>query len=265
MEIEDRPGELIGQTGLQSDKSSKHRGISGSTLKIIAMVSMLIDHIAAGFLEKGWIPYITNAYGLDSRLVNIWSVADTLMRDIGRLAFPVFCFLLVEGYFHTSSVKRYLGRLFIFALISEIPFDLAIYQSLWYPGHQNVLFTLFLGLLAIYLYELTGKEKQSRLSLLIVLVGVGFLAMAAKTDYSFVGVLLIFVFYVFRDRELMRDLVGAVTMLGAGVIEIAGYVAFIPIHFYNGKRGLRLKYVFYCFYPLHLLVIGLVRMAVFGS
>lgn len=106
----------------------KYKGnyFSGSTLKIIAMLSMLIDHIAAVLVDSRAYPELYGA-----------------MREIGRLAFPVFCFLIVEGYFNTKNVKKYVGRLLIFGVISEIPFDLAIFGR---PGtefaHQNV-FLLF--------------------------------------------------------------------------------------------------------------------------
>lgn len=241
-------------------------GLPGSTLKMLAIVTMLIDHIAAGFIERGLIPALANEYGMDSDIVNTWSVIDSAMRCVGRMAFPIFCFLLVEGYFHTKNIKKYLGRLFVFTLVSEIPFNLAFYNSVWAWEHQNVYFTLFLGLLAVCLCDKIRSAKYGqRIFSILVLVAFGILALLLRTDYEFVGVLLIFVFYVLHDNEFVRDIAGAVTLLGAGMIEIAGFVAFIPMHFYNGERGWRLKYIFYLFYPVHLLIIALVRIAVFGS
>lgn len=243
----------------------KRTGLSGSTLKMLAMVTMLIDHIAAGFIERGLIPALAGEYGMNSDIVNTWSVIDSVMRCVGRIAFPIFCFLLVEGYFHTKNIKKYLGRLLVFALVSEIPFNLAFYNSVWANAHQNVDFTLFLGLLALWLCDKVRQAKRGqRMLSILVLVATGILALLLRTDYDFVGVLLIFVFYVLHDNELIRDIAGAITLLGAGTIEIAGYAAFIPMHFYNGERGWRLKYIFYLFYPVHLLLIALVRIAVFG-
>lgn len=242
------------------------RGISGSTLKIIAMVTMLIDHIGAGFIENGLLPYLAKTYGANAGIVNTWSVIDTVMRCIGRTAFPIFCFLIVEGYYHTKDVKKYLGRLFLFAMISEVPFDLAFMGKVWDPSFQNVDFSLFLGLLTIVICDrvkLTGARYKWVSG--VVLVGLGMIATVMHTDYMFVSVLLIYIFYVFRQQEPIRDIVGAVALLGAGVVEVAGYTAFLPMHFYNGKRGLRLKYVFYFFYPVHILIIALVRIAVFGA
>lgn len=247
-------------------EENQMKGISGSTLKIIAMVSMLIDHIGAGFIEMGLLPHLINVYGAKADVVDTWSVIDTIMRCIGRMAFPIFCFLIVEGYYHTKDVKKYLGRLLLFALISEVPFDFAFRGEVWDASFQNVDFSLFLGLLAIVICDkvrLTGWRYKWVSAL--TLVGLGIIAMVLHTDYTFIAVLLIYIFYVFRQQEPVRDIVGAVALLGAGTIEIAGYVAFLPMHFYNGKRGLRLKYIFYLFYPVHLLIIALVRIAVFGA
>lgn len=241
-------------------------GISGSTLKIIAMMTMLIDHIGAGFIENGLLPHLVDTYGINAGIVNTWSVIDTIMRCIGRMAFPIFCFLIVEGYFHTKDVRKYLGRLFLFAMISEVPFDLAFMGHIWDTSYQNVDFSLFLGLLTIAICDrvkLTGWKHK--LVSALALIGMGIIATIVSTDYAFVAVLVIYIFYVFRQQELTRNIVGAVALLGAGAVEIAGYIAFVPIHFYNGKRGLRLKYVFYLFYPVHLLTIALVRIAVFGA
>ena len=254
------------ETDMKQTEENQIKGISGSTLKIIAMVTMFIDHIGAGFIEKGLLPFLIKTYGAKAAIVNTWSVIDTIMRCIGRMAFPIFCFLIVEGYYHTRDVKKYLGRLFLFAIISEVPFDLAFMGRVWDPSFQNVDFSLFLGLLAIVICDrvkLTGWKHK--LVSACTLVGLGIIAMVMHTDYMFIAVLLIYIFYVFRQQEPMRNIAGAVALLGAGTIEIAGYVAFLPMHFYNGKRGLKLKYVFYLFYPVHILVIALVRIYVFGA
>ena len=116
----------------------KAAGLSGSTLKIIAIITMLIDHIGATIL---WMEIIYNGdqlYGL-----------YYLCRSIGRISFPIFCFLLVEGFMHTSDVKKYAVRLGIFALVSEIPFDLALGQQLIYAKHQDVFFGLVIALLVM--------------------------------------------------------------------------------------------------------------------
>ena len=112
----------------------KQQGISGYWLKLIAVISMLIDHTSAVILEQ--IP------GLEAPAF--------FMRIIGRAAFPIYCFLLVEGFYHTRSRAKYAGRLFLFALISEVPFDLAFSRRMWDFSSNNVFFTLLFGLLVIW-------------------------------------------------------------------------------------------------------------------
>ena len=121
-------------------------GISGSTLKIIAIVTMLIDHTGATVLRA-----ILNQPNIMDNLFNrdVWVSIYSASRSIGRLAFPIFCFLLVEGFVHTRNVYKYAGRMFLFALISEIPFDIALKGNLYIPQKQNVYFTLLIGLLVL--------------------------------------------------------------------------------------------------------------------
>ncbi len=131
---------------MKESMSARTRGITGNTLKIIAIVTMLIDHIGVAIFENGMLKYQDNSLA--------WvSIANLVLRTIGRIAFPIFCFLLVEGFFHTRDIKKYGTRLFLFALISEIPFDLAVFDTWFYPGYQNVYFTLFIGLWVIYWYD----------------------------------------------------------------------------------------------------------------
>lgn len=247
-------------------QENMNKGISGSTLKLIALFTMLIDHVGAVVLEKGYLPYLYDTYGVNSAIVNQWETINTLMRCVGRMAFPIFCFLLVEGYAHTRNVKKYLGRLLLFAFVSELPFNYALEQMWFDARYQNVFFTLFLGLAAVASYDAVCKKsgKDSYLATLLVVFFFGAIAVVLRTDYNFTGVCLIFFFYLFRESEFQRNLYCAIMMLGAGMIEIAGYVAFVPMHFYNGKRGMRLKYIFYLFYPVHFLVLAWVRACLLG-
>lgn len=136
--------------------------LSGSTLKWIAIVTMLIDHIGAVLFENGFIKaYNQQLSGAFSYSVThaVW-YADIWMRRIGRVAFPIFCFLLVEGFFHTSNRKKYALRLGIFALVSEVPFDLAFRSSILEFTYQNVMVTLFIGFLTIWAMEVLAPEKS---------------------------------------------------------------------------------------------------------
>lgn len=127
------------------------KGLSGSTLKLIAIITMLIDHIGAAVIARLLIA------GQGSEMLYKIYYA---MRAVGRVAFPIFCFLLVEGFFYTGSRKKYALRLFGFALLSEIPFDLAFSGKILEFGYQNVFFTLLIGLLTIMLFDAVVKKQE---------------------------------------------------------------------------------------------------------
>ncbi|MBP3913178.1 MAG: hypothetical protein J6D14_02080, partial [Lachnospiraceae bacterium] len=130
---------------------SKGRGLSGAVLKMIAVITMTIDHVGKGIVQQKILKNPEIVSGLLSR-DDLRRLYD-LMRDIGRIAFPIYCFLLVEGFLHTRSRAKYCIRLFLFALISEIPFNLGLYGTLWYKAHNNVFFELGAGLLAVWIWD----------------------------------------------------------------------------------------------------------------
>jgi len=216
---------------------TKYKILSSFHLKLIAMTTMLIDHIGAVLLRD-----------------------QMILRYIGRISFPIYCFLLVEGYVYSKNIKAYLFRLGIFAVISEIPFDLAFYHQIFNWQHQNVFLTLFIGLLSLYIFDFF-KKKDNFIFKLIGLASVGICAVAAeylRTDYGLFGVISIFIFYLLRHEALLRAI--AITFLNGMMSTIQLYAAgcFIPITLYNGKKGYNgniLKLAFYIFYPLHLLIL----------
>lgn len=265
------------QTDTQAGQAStgEKKGIAGSTIKIIAIVSMLIDHIGAGILGRfivtgGYVKVMTSG---DMNAIMQWLVENgrlfytySAMRMIGRLGFPIFCFLLVEGFQRTHDVKKYALRLGIFALLSEIPFDLCFSGKVLEFDYQNVFFTLFLGLLTMIAFDWIEKKEWvagERLnqvvkvifSLAALAVGAG-VAHFLRTDYAAKGVLCIMALYIFRKKKPLQIAAGCVAFLW----EVTAPLAFIPIGFYNGKRGLKMKYFFYAFYPVHLLLIWLVAL-----
>lgn len=207
----------------------KRWGINGFTLKWIALVSMLIDHTGMALFPQ-----------------------YTFMRMIGRLAFPIYCFLLVEGAVHTSDKKRYLERLFLFALISEIPFDLVRTGKPVDFSGQNVFFTLFLGLAAIFLIQSRINKTYS----MILVIAFLFVAQYTQMDYGGGGIFIILLFYVFREQLLAKAAAfAAANIFLYGGIQNYAVLSLIPILCYNGKRGPGMKYWFYIFYPAHLLVL----------
>ena len=198
-------------------------------LKCIAIVSMALDHTGAVLYPS-----------------QIW------LRCLGRIAFPIFCFLIVEGFFHTHDVRRYMGRLGVFALISEIPYDLAFRGVPLEYAHQNVFFTLLIGIGMMVLLE---RNREWPVKAVILLLAM-WLAVLIRSDYNFRGVLLIFVFYIFHEYRWLAVTAGGFwNFLYQGVIQKYGVLSVLPLALYNGERGRKMKYFFYIFYPAHLLLL----------
>ncbi len=223
-----------------------NKGLTGSTLKMIAMIAMLIDHIGAAVLIR--VIYSTG----DMAVYDIYMV----LRKIGRIAFPIFCFLLVEGFVHTSDKKKYAIRLGIFALLSEVPFDLAFQSRAVGFEYQNVFFTLLLGILAMigcqYIEERYPVRNMQVIFMELLTVGVCmWAAELLKTDYGAVGIGCIVLLYMLRGRRFYPLLAGWILYLD----NWTAIFGFLLSLLYNGKRGISLKYVFYLFYPVHLLVL----------
>lgn len=246
------------------------KGISSSTLKFWAMILMIIDHGASVLLGKFLVEngiYDVGRYELSyykellsAGTVGIAYIAFQIIRQgIGRLAFPVFCFFLVEGFQKTRNRQKYMGRLILFTLLSEIPYDLAFYESLFYPKDQNVFFTLLLGFCLLTGFEAAEKMIE-RVEIRFLTYGVITLiaclfAVGLQCDYDFKGILAIALLYLFRFNKTEQMLAGCVAFSW----EITAPLAFIPIAFYNGKRGKSGKYFFYVMYPLHLWLLYLLR------
>ena len=227
------------------------KGLTSNSLKWIAIITMFIDHIGAAIIEKNG---ITLMY---PDMVKV----DWILRGIGRISFPVFCFLLVEGVMHTRNKWKYLINLTIFALISEYPFDLAFRGGITF-AYQNVFWTLFFGLLAMIICQMIEKKQWELKIPAMLLVGAGcaVLAELCNTDYGAMGVALIFVLYITRQDRKLQCICGAICFMW----EITSVISFVFIYFYNGvrKKGMN-KYFFYLFYPLHLLLLFGIRQFFF--
>ena len=233
---------------------------SGTALKTIACITMLVDHIGASCIEAGLLlPELETGEvsGGAWNQISLYQL-DRVLRFTGRLAFPIFCFLLVEGFVHTHDVKKYVRRLFLFALISEMPFDLAFFRTPFDPSAQNVYWTLALGVLAMA--GLKRFEKENGLpgwQGLVWAGGCAALALAANTDYNAIGVIIICALYLTRTNRKWQCLAGALLFM----FELTAPLAFVLVWFYNGQRGAcspLQKKAFYWFYPVHLSVLAAV-------
>lgn len=254
---------------------NRERGISGSTLKLIAVIAMLIDHTVASLLEPAIVSNPAN-YSDDGLLMTPIVIVYWIMRGIGRIAFPIYIFLLLEGFAHTSNRLRYLGRLALFALISEIPFDLALWMSRRQilGGHilefdyQNVFFTLAIGLLTIMLIDKMWECKReiyTKILIACMIAGLGMgLAVLLRTDYDAAGVAAIVVAYALRRWRIPQMAGLCLPLIYFNGIEAVALIDILPVAFYNGRRGWNLKWIFYAFYPVHLLVLGLIRMCIYA-
>lgn len=247
----------------------KKKGIPGSTIKMIAIIAMFIDHTAAVILER-----VMQQQGLNTMLdmgpVEPIVIVYLIMRIIGRLGFPIFIFLLIEGLTHTRNQWKYLFRLFIFALVSEIPFDFAFNLSkeqifsgqLLEFTYQNVFFTLAIGLAAVIgMKTIQEMELNAVLKILfnigIAIVGMG-LGLLLHTDYGAIGVLAIIMMYLFRQRKMLATAMTCIILMFSSFLEASAFLILLPVGLYNGERGWKLKWVFYAFYPVHLLLLWLV-------
>lgn len=225
--------------------------MNSNKLKVIAILTMLIDHIG---------------YALFPEVI--------VLRIIGRLSFPIFAFMVAEGYHYTKSVDKYMIRFGIFAIVSEIPFDLAFHDKFIDIHAQNIFWTLLLGLIALRLYDYY-KDKNKLLGVLSVFVTC-ILSFYFKTDYYVFGILIIFAFNRLRDKPIRKMFVVASLLLLLslvialsmgdftlnGMYQVFSLISLYLIHLYNGKLGMKsvaFKYLLYVFYPLHLSIICIVR------
>lgn len=226
--------------------------LDGSALKLIAVITMLIDHTASVLLRNNAAVLFT----IGNHTLRLY----TAMRNIGRISFPIYAFLIVEGFLHTRNIKRYAGNLLLFAFLSEIPWNLEHSGKLFYSS-QNVMFTLFLGLLGIWVIREYHDNWIKEAGFLVVLLTV---SIFLRADYGCSGFGFILMLYLLRDKKLHQAIIGSCFLSSTW---IAGF-AFIPINLYNGKRGFirntALKYAFYAIYLLHMLALYFIKQALIG-
>lgn len=224
-------------------------------LKWIAVVTMLIDHIGVALVPRDSVWYI-------------------VCRSVGRLAFPLFAFMLAEGYFYTKNFRKYFTRLTVFAIVSEIPFDMMLHGEPVYWGSQNIFFTLLLALGGIAVFDRLAAGGRQTLSLFSLII-TAFAAEILNTDYGAFGILTVFIFYRYRgERKALAAWFTVFTLVFAALNAfgnlpntrsvvlslIGGFAALsvIPMLLYNRQKGYSSKfwqYFFYAFYPVHMAVL----------
>lgn len=230
-------------------------------LHIMAMAFMLCDHI--------WATVVSG---------NDW------MTNIGRIAFPIFAFMIAEGFFYTKDIKKYAKKMFVFALISEVPFNLVVGSRIFYPIHQNVLWTFLIGIGLMWINEnAKGEKLPKRFLVAVITVIMGYiLGIISFCDYYSSGILTVLVFYFFRGRKWQNFVLQALCLWYINTEILSGFyyeweifgtkievlrqsfamLALIPIWLYKGKQGFYnkgIKAFYYWFYPVHLLILWAIR------
>lgn len=205
-------------------------------LKIIALLTMIVDHVGFIFFPD-----------------------ESYLRIIGRLAFVLYAFMLVEGFFYTKNFKKYFSKLTLWAILSEIPFDLAVHGEWFYIYQQNIFFTLLLGLSGMYFIE---KKKSIDFKIIWAVFFIS-AAYILQVDYSWYGLAIIFTFYYFRKNKIFSlvtiqalSLIASINIL---VFQLFAFLGFIPILMYNGKQGKKMGNFYYSFYAVHLAVFAVIK------
>ena len=227
--------------------------LSNFDLKLVAIITMTIDHIGVVFGTPFY----------------------NFLRAVGRLSFPIFAFLLTEGYVHTKSFSKYFFRLLVLALISEVIYDYVFYDSFIYLEANNIFFTLALGLLTLWLLDksrtLVKKYFKEKIDLtiilpityLLIIVFMGLIAEFLNFSYGMLGILVISFFYLFKKNFPLTVLsVSLSTLILGDTMQYFSLLSLILIYFYNKKLGKKCKVFFYLYYPLHILVLGVIRMLI---
>ena len=230
------------------EKFKNLQKINGAQLKYIAFASMFIDHFNKAIIT----PFLTGSGPLN--------VITSIFDILGRIAFPIFCFCIVEGFFKTKSRWKYLRNLLVFATISEIPYDM--FQSAVFINtrSQNILWGLALGLFTIMIIDKLKEKIKKRpvwIFVSIIIVALSSLgSMLISADYEYYAIIIIYIYYLFYDKRLLASSLGFLVIIK----EIYAILGFATVLLYNGEKGKQNKVFNYLFYPVHLLILGIIRM-----
>lgn len=231
----------------EQENLKKFQFFSGAQLKYLAFISMLIDHVNNAIVTP-----MLDGGGFLLYLSNIFSI-------LGRIAFPIFIFFIVEGFFKTSNRKKYLITLLIFGVISEVPFDMFTSKTFFDPHWNNMMFTLALCLITIWIIDSIKNKLDNKvlwyvISIIIVIL-FGFLAMQLSLDYDYHAIVVAYLFYIFYDKPMLGAGLGYLSIIK----ELYSFLGFGMTLTYNGERGRQYKWLNYFFYPVHILILGILR------
>lgn len=268
------------------EKNSGLPIVSGTALKIIAMVGMTVEHFAKIVLAyvtgAVWGPMLKSGLLTDAEFSRIDDFVHLTLYKVGDIAYPLFFLLVAEGYRHTRDRKKYLARMFLFALISELPFDLGFFSVFsaregtfpFYWEYQNVLFTYFFAIACLYGMDqikgrFAGAEGRQRILPAffagVCLIAAGGLAELLQCDYGAFGVITVVLLYWLRDRRVLQACAVLLADSIATGSQPNGFLlaAALAILLYSGKRGKAMpRYFFYLYYPAHIFLFYLVTLAV---
>lgn len=208
---------------------------------------MLIDHVNNALITpmldgEGFLLYISNVFSV-----------------LGRIVFPIFIFFIVEGFFKTSNRKKYLITLLMFGAISKVPFDMFTSRTYFDPYWNNMMFTLALCLITIWIIDSLKENIHNKVfwyvGSIIIVVIFGFLAMKLSLDYDYHAIIVAYLFYIFYDKQLLGADLGYLSIIK----ELYSFLGFVMTITYNGERGRQYKWLNYFFYPAHILILGILR------
>ena len=242
---------------LRDKRKLPHIEVTTTTLKWYACIMLLFYAISMTVIQRGMLGMDgisgaqlqqSLAQQSDQMILSSWAVVFQLL---GGLGIPVVAFLLVEGFLHTENYRAYLIRMLLFALVSEIPFDYAMTGTLFYGGSQNLLFTLAIGLIMLYGLRLFAAGRVMKAGIILAAV---LWSLLMRTQFGLCMILLIAAYYLLRDRK-EKLLVGGIISL----MYVTGPISNFVLKEYNHQLGEHPnQYLFYCLYPAHLAILGLV-------
>ena len=244
----------------------REKGLSGNALKMIACVLMFFDHMSQGVAlnSLGFMPTgVTTSWGIPV----LWgiptaSLLATIATLAGRIAFPIFCFFLVQGILLSGDYKKQIQRLLLFAFIAEVPFDLGLFGQIFYWDHQNVLFELALGAATIVGMKkiLDGDKNGKQAYAVLLFIAAAILAEVLKFDYGSVGIIAMVLLYLACNDRRRTMLMGLIAFFFEAPLYGTVYLSLPLIYQYNGKRGRGGRWFFYIFYPAHLLALYFISL-----